>query len=56
MKICDNLAQGQFSLSVEVFPPVRDGNIESLYRTIEYLGELQPVKHIIAKLTLPKEK
>ena len=42
MKIRDNLAKNKFSLSFEVFPPVRDGNIETLYRTIEELRELQP--------------
>ena len=42
MKIIENLNQNKFSLSFEVFPPVRDGSIESLYRTIEELRELKP--------------
>lgn len=37
MKIKDILDRNTFSLSFEVFPPKRDGNIEGLYRTV---GEL----------------
>jgi methylenetetrahydrofolate reductase (NADPH) len=42
MKIRDILASGRFSLSFEVFPPKRDGNIENLYKTIEELQTVQP--------------
>ena len=42
MKIAKRLAENRFSLSFEVFPPVRDGNIESLYKTIEELKTLKP--------------
>ena len=42
MKIRDSLTHKKFSLSFEVFPPVRNGNIESLYRTIAELRELNP--------------
>jgi len=42
MKIKDSLANNPFSLSFEVFPPVRDGNVDTLYRTIEELRELKP--------------
>jgi len=42
MKIKEILNTSKLSLSFEVFPPVRDGNIESLYRTIEELRELKP--------------
>ena len=42
MKIKDRLSGKHFSLSFEVFPPVRDGNIENLYQAIEELSALQP--------------
>jgi len=42
MEIRTLLEQKKFTLSFEVFPPVRDGNLESLYKTIEELGELNP--------------
>ena len=42
MKIKDILDQKKFSLSCEVFPPKRDGNLESLYTTIKELGEVKP--------------
>jgi methylenetetrahydrofolate reductase (NADPH) len=42
MKIKDSLAKNQFSLSFEVFPPDREGNLDNLYRTIEELRELKP--------------
>lgn len=42
MEIRKLLEQKKFTLSFEVFPPVRDGNLESLYKTIEELGELNP--------------
>jgi methylenetetrahydrofolate reductase (NADPH) len=42
MKIRDILQQKQFSLSFEVFPPVREGSIENLYATIQNLKELNP--------------
>jgi methylenetetrahydrofolate reductase (NADPH) len=42
MKIKEILNRKMLSLSFEVFPPMRDGNIESLYRTIEELRELTP--------------
>lgn len=42
MKIREGLDTGRFSLSFEVFPPVREGNLETLYRVIEELSELKP--------------
>ena len=42
MKINDALSQKRFILSFEVFPPKREGNLESLYVTITELGELKP--------------
>jgi methylenetetrahydrofolate reductase (NADPH) len=42
MKIKNLFAQKKFTLSFEVFPPKRDGNLESLYVTITELGELKP--------------
>jgi methylenetetrahydrofolate reductase (NADPH) len=42
MKIKDILDQKKFSLSFEVFPPKRDGNLENLYTTIKELGEVKP--------------
>jgi methylenetetrahydrofolate reductase (NADPH) len=42
MKISNILAQKAFVLSFEVFPPVREGNLESLYTTIEELKTLKP--------------
>lgn len=42
MKIKDILNQKKFSLSCEVFPPKRDGNLDSLYTTIKELGEVKP--------------
>lgn len=42
MKIRDILDHKKFCLSFEVFPPKRDGNLESLYTTIKELGEVKP--------------
>lgn len=42
MKIKMILNQKKFSLSFEVFPPVREGNIENLYVTIQDLKEMEP--------------
>jgi len=42
MKISDYFLQKKWTLSFEVFPPVREGNLESLYRTIGELKELGP--------------
>ena len=42
MKIKDILDEKKFSLSFEVFPPRRDGNIDNLYATIKELGEAKP--------------
>jgi methylenetetrahydrofolate reductase (NADPH) len=42
MKIKDILDQKKFSLSCEVFPPKRDGNLENLYTAIKELGEVKP--------------
>ncbi len=42
MKIRDILARKKITLSFEVFPPKREGNLESLYVTIKDLGELKP--------------
>ena len=43
MKISNRLAEHLFSLSFEIFPPVRDGNIDSLYQAIEDLRNLNPL-------------
>jgi methylenetetrahydrofolate reductase (NADPH) len=42
MFIRELLQQKKFSLSFEVFPPVREGNLESLYRAIQDLKTLNP--------------
>ncbi len=42
MEIRKLLEQKRFTLSFEVFPPIREGNLENLYKTIEGLGELSP--------------
>ena len=42
MKISNGLSQHKFSLSFEIFPPVRDGNVDSLYQAIEELHDLNP--------------
>ena len=42
MKIKDILSHKKFTLSFEVFPPVREGNIEILFSTIQELKELKP--------------
>ena len=42
MFIRELLRQKNFSLSFEVFPPVREGNLDSLYRTIQDLKTLSP--------------
>jgi methylenetetrahydrofolate reductase (NADPH) len=42
MKIKDMLQEKNFTLSFEVFPPVREGNITSLFSTIRELDELNP--------------
>ncbi len=42
MKISSILKRQVFSLSFEVFPPKREGNVEQLYETIEELKELKP--------------
>ncbi|HEX7533819.1 MAG TPA: methylenetetrahydrofolate reductase [NAD(P)H] [Syntrophales bacterium] len=42
MKINNLFSQKRFILSFEVFPPKREGNLESLYITITELGELKP--------------
>lgn len=42
MFIRELLRQKSFTLSFEVFPPVREGNLESLYRAIEDLKALSP--------------
>jgi methylenetetrahydrofolate reductase (NADPH) len=36
------LDQKRFTLSLEVFPPVREGNVENLYKTIADLEDLNP--------------
>lgn len=43
MRIGDHLNESSFSLSFEVFPPVRDGNIDTLYQTIDELREINPL-------------
>ncbi len=42
MKIRDLFAKKKWTLSFEVFPPVREGNLESLYKTIGELKKLKP--------------
>jgi methylenetetrahydrofolate reductase (NADPH) len=42
MKIRDIYSQKKFALSFEVFPPVREGNLEALFSTIQELKELKP--------------
>lgn len=42
VKIRDILLKKKPSFSFEVFPPVRDGNVESLFLTIQELKELNP--------------
>ena len=42
MVIRNLFLQKTFTLSFEVFPPVREGNLESLYKTIGELKELGP--------------
>ena len=42
MKISNILTQKAFVLSFEVFPPIREGNLENLYTTIEELKTLKP--------------
>jgi methylenetetrahydrofolate reductase (NADPH) len=42
MKIKDLLSQNKFILSFELFPPKREGNLDSLYVTITELAELKP--------------
>jgi methylenetetrahydrofolate reductase (NADPH) len=42
MFIREILRQKKISLSFEVFPPVREGNLESLYRAIQDLKTLNP--------------
>jgi methylenetetrahydrofolate reductase (NADPH) len=42
MLIRELLRQKNFTLSFEVFPPVREGNLENLYKAIEDLKALNP--------------
>lgn len=42
MKIKDMLHQKKFTLSFEVFPPKREGNLDNLYKTIKELTESKP--------------
>jgi methylenetetrahydrofolate reductase (NADPH) len=42
MKIKNIFSQNKFILSFEVFPPKREGNLDSLYVTITELGKLKP--------------
>ncbi len=42
MKVHDLFPKKKLTLSFEVFPPVREGNLESLYKAIEELGKLKP--------------
>jgi methylenetetrahydrofolate reductase (NADPH) len=42
MKIKEMHRQKNFTLSFEVFPPKREGNLESLYATIKELKDLKP--------------
>jgi len=42
MKIGNLFAEKKWTLSFEVFPPVREGNLESLYQTVKALKKLRP--------------
>jgi methylenetetrahydrofolate reductase (NADPH) len=42
MKIGNIFGGGKTTLSFEVFPPSRDGNVEELYRAVRELAELNP--------------
>lgn len=42
MLIRDLFGQNKRTLSFEVFPPVREGNLESLFKTVAELKELKP--------------
>src|SRR5512137_2770030 len=42
MSICDLFDKDRRTLSFEVFPPVREGNLEKLYETISELRKLEP--------------
>ena len=42
MKIKDLFASGRTVFSCEVFPPKKDGSIESIYRTLDGLREVRP--------------
>lgn len=42
MKIRDMFLSGNFTLSFEIFPPKREGNLESLYRAIQDLMQFKP--------------
>ena len=42
MKISQLFCQSRQVLSFEIFPPKRDGSIESVYSTIEELSDLKP--------------
>ena len=42
MKICDLYKPGKTVLSFEIFPPKKDGDIESVYSTIKSLSALAP--------------
>jgi methylenetetrahydrofolate reductase (NADPH) len=42
MKIRDMCSRKKFTLSFEVFPPVREGNLESLFSTIQELKDFKP--------------
>ncbi len=42
MKIKDLFLKKKLTLSFEVFPPVREGNLEKLFATIDELGKLEP--------------
>ena len=42
MKITNLFAENEFTLSFEVFPPAREGKLDSLYSVIEELVKLNP--------------
>ena len=42
MHIRDLFKQKKFTLSFEVFPPTREGNLENLFVTIKELSDLKP--------------
>lgn len=42
MKICDLFKENRTVLSFEIFPPKKDGSIETVYKTLDELTDLKP--------------